>query len=166
MDINTINRFAEFSKAVGTEKDDGMTWSYRWLCNLVGVIGGISCAVSGVFNFVSINPFTIFAGVWMLSNAFVLFLCEAPFCCSFLVFADAVAAHTDKLKPWQKAFIYCGMALFPMFLSFSVTTVMGNAIAFATGVMYGRAALDKKSDAAHQTNDEEMLTGTTDWVSV
>lgn len=41
-------------------------------------------------------------------NAFVLFLCEVPFCCQFIEFANAVAARADKLKPWQKAFFYCG----------------------------------------------------------
>lgn len=40
--------------------------------------------------------------------AFVLFLCEVPFCCQFIEFANAVAARADKLKPWQKAFFYCG----------------------------------------------------------
>lgn len=41
-------------------------------------------------------------------TAFVLFLCEVPFCCQFIEFANAVAARADKLKPWQKAFFYCG----------------------------------------------------------
>ncbi len=41
-------------------------------------------------------------------NAFVLFLCEVPFCCQFIEFANAVAARADKFKPWQKAFFYCG----------------------------------------------------------
>lgn len=36
------------------------------------------------------------------------------------------------------------MALFPIFLSFSITTLFGNAIAFATGVLYGLASLGKK----------------------
>lgn len=41
-------------------------------------------------------------------NAFVLFLCEVPFCCQFIEFANAIAARADKFKPWQKAFFYCG----------------------------------------------------------
>ena len=41
-------------------------------------------------------------------NACVLFLCEVPFCCQFVEFANAVAARADKLRPWQKAFFYCG----------------------------------------------------------
>lgn len=36
------------------------------------------------------------------------------------------------------------MALFPVFLSFSITTLFGNAIAFAAGVLYGLASLGKK----------------------
>lgn len=38
------------------------------------------------------------------------------------------------------------MALFPVFLSFSFTTLFGNAIAFTTGVLYGLASLGKKWD--------------------
>ncbi|KAJ8404450.1 hypothetical protein AAFF_G00337170 [Aldrovandia affinis] len=150
-------------------EDDGMSWWYRWICKIAGVVGGISCAVAGVWNCVTVNPLNIAAGVWMILNACVLFLCEVPFCCQFVEFANAVAARADKLKPWQKAFFYCGMALFPIFLSFSITTLFGNAIAFATGVLYGLASLGKKGDAVsyarlqHQKpGDEEKLTGTTD----
>ncbi|RVE66019.1 hypothetical protein OJAV_G00122300 [Oryzias javanicus] len=150
-----------------TPEDDGMTWWYRWLCKTAGVLGGVSCAISGVWNCVTVNPLNIAAGVWMVLSAFVLFLCEVPFCCQFIEFANAVAARADKLKPWQKAIFYCGMALFPIFLSFSFTTLFGNAIAFATGVLYGLASLGKKGDAVtyarlqHQKQgDEERMTGT------
>lgn len=123
-------------------------------------------------------------------NAFVLFLCEVPFCCQFVEFANAIAARADKLRPWQKALFYCGwerwtstlhgclyntqwkvafsvcfsecvwlryvfigcycdllmfrMAVVPILLKFSFTTLFGNAIAFATGVLYGLASLGKK----------------------
>ncbi|CAB1318795.1 unnamed protein product [Coregonus sp. 'balchen'] len=115
------------------------------------------------------KPVTDDDGMTWWLNAFVLFLCEVPFCCQFIEFANAVAAKADKFKPWQKAFFYCGMALFPIFLSFSITTLFGNAIAFATGVLYGLASLGKKGDAVsyarlnHQKpGNEEKLTGTTD----
>uniref|UniRef100_A0A3Q3IW03 Calcium channel flower domain containing 1 n=1 Tax=Monopterus albus TaxID=43700 RepID=A0A3Q3IW03_MONAL len=70
--------------------------------------------------------------------------CVYPFCCQFIEFANSVAARADKLRSWQKALFYCGMALFPIFLSFSFTTLFGNAITFATGVLYGLASLGKK----------------------
>ncbi|XP_006640693.1 calcium channel flower homolog [Lepisosteus oculatus] len=152
--------------------DDGMSWWYRWICKIAGVVGGISCAIAGIWNCVTINPLNIAAGVWMVLNAFVLFLCEAPFCCQFIEFANAVAARADRLRPWQKAFFYCGMALFPVILSISITTLLGNAIAFGTGVLYGLASLGKKGDAVsyarlqHQKQgDEEKMTGTTDGVA-
>lgn len=50
---------------------------------------------------------TLVCSIWRL-NAFVLFLCEAPFCCQFIEFANAVSARADKLRPWQKAAFYCG----------------------------------------------------------
>ncbi|XP_016384221.1 calcium channel flower homolog [Sinocyclocheilus rhinocerous] len=152
----------------GTD-DDGMSWWYHWICKLAGVLGGISCATMGIWNCVTVNPLNIAAGVWMVLTAIVLFLCEVPFCCQFVEFANAIAARADRLKPWQKALFYCGMALFPVFLSFSITTLFGNAIAFATGVLYGLASLGKKGDAVsyarlqHQKQgDEEKPTETTD----
>ncbi|XP_063066977.1 calcium channel flower homolog [Engraulis encrasicolus] len=141
--------------------DDGMSWWYRWMCKIAGVLGGISCAIAGVWNCVTVNPLNIVAGVWMILNAFVLFLCEVPFCCQFIEFANAVAARADKLKPWHKAVFYCGMAIVPVALKFSFNTLLGNAIAFATGVLYGLASLGKKGDAVgyarlqHQKQPDE-----------
>ncbi|XP_040262144.1 calcium channel flower homolog [Bufo bufo] len=151
-----------------TAPDDGMTWWYRLMCRLAGVLGGISCAVAGLWNCITINPMNIAAGVFMMVNALVLFLCEAPFCCQFIEFANVVASKVDRLRPWQKAFFYCGMALFPIFLSFGITTLFGNAIAFATGVLYGLSALGKKGDAVAYAKlqqqkkqpDEEKQAGT------
>ncbi|XP_067279629.1 calcium channel flower homolog [Pseudorasbora parva] len=152
----------------GTD-DDGMSWWYRWLCKLAGVLGGISCATMGVWNCVTVNPLNIVAGVWMVLTACVLFLCEVPFCCQFVEFANVIAKRADRLKPWQKGLFYCGMALFPIFMRPTITTLFGNAIAFATGVLYGLASLGKKGDAVsyarlqHQKQgDEEKLAGTTD----
>ncbi|NXM82994.1 FLOWR protein, partial [Oenanthe oenanthe] len=88
--------------------DEGMTWWYRWLCRIAGVIGGVSCAFAGLWNCVTINPLNIAAGVWMMLNAFVLILCEAPFCCQFIEFAGAVSARAERLRAWQKAAFYCG----------------------------------------------------------
>ncbi|NXY47213.1 FLOWR protein, partial [Ceuthmochares aereus] len=140
--------------------DDGMTWWYRWLCRIAGVIGGM-CKYP-----LPLRPKDPPPRLRWL-NAFVLFLCEAPFCCQFIEFANAVSARADRLRSWQKAAFYCGMAVFPVMLSLTLTTLFGNAIAFATGVLYGLSALGKKGDAIsyariHQQQkqmDEEKLTG-------
>ncbi|XP_048369259.1 calcium channel flower homolog [Sphaerodactylus townsendi] len=148
--------------------DEGITWWYRWLCRLAGIVGAVSCALAGLFNCITVHPLNIAAGVWMMLNAFVLLLCEAPFCCQFVEFANAVSARADKLRPWQKAAFYCGMAVFPVILSLTLTTLLGNAIAFATGVLYGLSALGKKGDAIsyarmqqlRKPTNDEALTGT------
>ncbi|XP_006863782.1 PREDICTED: calcium channel flower homolog isoform X2 [Chrysochloris asiatica] len=109
-------------------QEEGMTWWYHWLCRLSGVLGAISCAVSGLFNCVTVHPLNIAAGVWMM------------------------------------------MAIVPIVISLTLTTLLGNAIAFATGVLYGLSALGKKGDAISyariqqqkQQADEEMLTETQD----
>ncbi|XP_033614840.1 calcium channel flower homolog [Fukomys damarensis] len=83
----------------------------------------------------------------MIMNAFILLLCEAPFCCQFVEFANKVAERVDQLCSWQKAVFYCGMAVIPIIMSLTLTTLLGNAVAFATGVLYGLSALGKKGDA-------------------
>nr|XP_010952796.1 calcium channel flower homolog [Camelus bactrianus] len=127
-----------------------------------------ACAVSGLFNCITIHPLNIAAGVWMIMNAFILLLCEAPFCCQFIEFANAVAGKADRLRSWQKAAFYCGMAVVPIVISLTLTTLLGNAIAFATGALYGLSALGTKGDAISyariqqqkQQADEEKLTDT------
>ncbi|XP_066896441.1 calcium channel flower homolog isoform X2 [Kogia breviceps] len=107
-------------------QEEGMTWWYRWLCRLSGVLGAVSCAISGLFNCITIHPLNIAAGVWMM------------------------------------------MAVVPIVISLTLTTLLGNAIAFATGVLYGLSALGKKGDAVSyarirqqgQQADEEKLTDT------
>ncbi|KFO21511.1 A disintegrin and metalloproteinase with thrombospondin motifs 13 [Fukomys damarensis] len=96
---------------------------------------------------ITIHPLNIAAGVWMIMNAFILLLCEAPFCCQFVEFANKVAERVDQLCSWQKAVFYCGMAVIPIIMSLTLTTLLGNAVAFATGVLYGLSALGKKGDA-------------------
>lgn len=59
-------------------------------------------------------------------------------------FANTVAEKVDRLRSWQKAVFYCGMAIVPIVMSLTLTTLLGNAIAFATGVLYGLSALGKR----------------------
>ncbi|XP_077005178.1 calcium channel flower homolog isoform X1 [Tamandua tetradactyla] len=149
-------------------QEEAMTWWYRWLCRLSGVLGALSCGICGLFNCITIHPLNIAAGVWMIMSAFILLLCEVPFCCQFLEFATAVAEKADRLRAWQKAVFYCGMAIVPIVISLTLTTLLGNAAAFATGVLYGLSALGKKGDAISyariqqqkQQMDEEQLTET------
>uniref|UniRef100_A0A8D0TX73 Calcium channel flower domain containing 1 n=1 Tax=Sus scrofa TaxID=9823 RepID=A0A8D0TX73_PIG len=138
-------------------------------CSLVPRVSCFqACAISGLFNCITIHPLNIAAGVWMIMNAFILLLCEAPFCCQFVEFANTVAEKVDRLRSWQKAVFYCGMAVVPVVISLTLTTLLGNAIAFATGVLYGLSALGKKGDAISyariqqqkQQADEEKLTAT------
>nr|XP_035964273.1 calcium channel flower homolog isoform X2 [Halichoerus grypus] len=143
-----------------------LTWA--WVGAPAVLTSGQACAISGLFNCVTIHPLNIAAGVWMIMNAFILLLCEAPFCCQFIEFANTVAEKVDRLRSWQKAVFYCGMAIIPVVISLTLTTLLGNAIAFATGVLYGLSALGKKGDAISyariqqqkQQGDEEKLTDT------
>uniref|UniRef100_A0A2K5ZA56 Calcium channel flower domain containing 1 n=1 Tax=Mandrillus leucophaeus TaxID=9568 RepID=A0A2K5ZA56_MANLE len=149
------------SRVRGSERGagEGLPWVLR---------ASGACAISGLFNCITIHPLNIAAGVWMIMNAFILLLCEAPFCCQFIEFANTVAEKVDRLRSWQKAVFYCGMAVVPIVISLTLTTLLGNAIAFATGVLYGLSALGKKGDAIsyariqqqRQQADEEKLAET------
>ncbi|XP_076850490.1 calcium channel flower homolog [Brachyhypopomus gauderio] len=161
----------EASAPAKTETDnDGMSWWYRWICKLGAVLGGMSSAMLGIWNCVTVHPLNIVAGVWMVMAACVLFLIEVPFCCQFVEFANMLASRADKLRPLQKAMLYCGMALFPIFISMTLTTLFGNAITFATGVLYGLSSLGKKGDAVtyarlqhqKQTDEEKLAAVPTD----
>ncbi|KAL7980925.1 hypothetical protein Chor_002079 [Crotalus horridus] len=81
--MNPQEEQPEADGAPAATQDDGMTWWYKWLCRLAGILGAI---------------------------------CPE-------------------------------MAVFPVILSLTLTTLFGNAIAFATGVLYGLSALGKKGDA-------------------
>lgn len=47
-------------------------------------------------------------------------------------------------EPGSEGCLSSRMAAFPVMLSLTLTTLFGNAIAFATGVLYGLSALGKK----------------------
>ncbi|XP_048858547.1 calcium channel flower homolog isoform X2 [Brienomyrus brachyistius] len=140
-------------------EDESITWWYRWMCKGGALVGGVSCAFAGLFNCITINPLNIIAGVWMVMNAFVLFLCEAPFCCQFIEFADVVSSRVEKLRPWQKGAFYCGMAVVPVLISLTFTTLLGNAIPFATGVLCGLGSLGKKGGATTYNQLDQQKQG-------
>lgn len=45
---------------------------------------------------------------------------------------------------WPLTSVPPRMAVIPIVMSLTLTTLLGNAIAFATGVLYGLSALGKK----------------------
>ncbi len=98
--------------------------------------------------------------LWYLESLKEEHLCEIEIFCNiinvFTVISDQFKASllNKSMKCWSKCYILIRMnrdlslslrmALFPIFLSFSITTLFGNAIAFAAGVLYGLASLGKK----------------------
>ncbi len=98
--------------------------------------------------------------LWYLESLKEQHLCEIEIFCNiinvFTIISDQFKASflNKSMKCWSKCYILIRMnrdlslslrmALFPIFLSFSITTLFGNAIAFAAGVLYGLASLGKK----------------------
>ena len=91
------------------EETQGVAWWLRWITRGVGICGGISVGVGGIFTFVShiISPICIVAASFMMVLAFLLFVFEATICCGSISFAQPIVTRIDKVKFWHKAAVYC-----------------------------------------------------------
>ncbi|KAL7853353.1 hypothetical protein AOLI_G00201970 [Acnodon oligacanthus] len=157
--------------AKAASDDDGMSWWYRWICKIAAVLGGISCAGDG--------------GLELCDGAPLKYRCRSldgvdGVCAVYLRGAVLLSVRgvcergggpggPHAALAESAALLRVRWPSSPVFLSLTLTTLFGNAIAFATGVLYGLASLGKKGDAVsyarlqHQKQaDEEKLAGTTD----
>ncbi|WAR31359.1 FLOWR-like protein [Mya arenaria] len=118
------------SNQQNTAQDDQVSWWFKLLARGLGTIGGLDmCEPLGVPE--------ILAG-------FMVVVLEAPCCCPFLDFIDKIGKFSENRPYWQKGALYVGSGIVPILLCFSTTTVLGCALVFGTGVLYGMMALGKK----------------------
>ncbi|EPY87001.1 calcium channel flower-like protein [Camelus ferus] len=138
------------------------------------------CAVSGLFNCITIHPLNIAAGVWMMPGATAISWesAESGFANTKvtimgLASPGAIMVAEDWAGGTASDGVAVRMAVVPIVISLTLTTLLGNAIAFATGALYGLSALGTKhrgcrGDAISyariqqqkQQADEEKLTDT------
>ncbi|KAK3605238.1 hypothetical protein CHS0354_037638 [Potamilus streckersoni] len=128
------------------DSGDQVTWWFKLLTRSVGVIGGIVAMITGVLRCITFTPLCLVAGLIEVLAGFTVVVFEAPCCCPFLDFIDKIGKFSEERPHWQKAVIYAVMAVFPVALCFSMTTIFGSALVFATGALYGMMALGKKAD--------------------
>uniref|UniRef100_A0A8C4R3R0 Uncharacterized protein n=1 Tax=Eptatretus burgeri TaxID=7764 RepID=A0A8C4R3R0_EPTBU len=91
-------------------RSNEMTWWYRIAVRGVGVCAGISSAIAGLWNCITIYPLHLVSGIWMM------------------------------------------LAIVPVIINPGLTSVLGNFITFATGVLYGLTILGKKGDGISYAN--------------
>ena len=91
---------------------------------------------------------------------FVVVLAEAPCCCMFLDFVQTFTNFIERRPVWHKAALYIAISLPAMFFCASLSTFLGSAMLFATGVIYGLMALGKKA-----SRGEMLTTAQTDFLA-
>ncbi|XP_052790904.1 calcium channel flower-like [Mya arenaria] len=139
------------SNQQNTAQDDQVSWWFKLLARGLGTIGGLVAMVMGIMRCLTFTPLCLVAGILELLAGFMVVVLEAPCCCPFLDFIDKIGKFSENRPYWQKGALYVGSGIVPILLCFSTTTVLGCALVFGTGVLYGMMALGKKASR------EEML---------
>ncbi|XP_014779321.1 calcium channel flower homolog [Octopus bimaculoides] len=126
------------------QNNDGISWWFKFMAKGVGVFGGLVAMASGVVTCVTLTAACLAAGIAQLCVGFVTVVFEGPCCCPFLDFITQIGKFSDNRPHWQKAMFYTLSSLIPIVMCFSLSTVFGCCLVFATGVLYGIMALGKK----------------------
>ncbi|KAJ0181556.1 hypothetical protein K1T71_002278 [Dendrolimus kikuchii] len=130
------------------QKDD-VPWWMRYAGRGLGTVGSAICMFFGLLNCTGIFTFDVqclIAGIWQIFAGFIVMVCEAPCCCFFIDYVQTLSDKIETRPYWNKAVLYVGLSLPPFMLCFvSVSTIIGDGLIFATGVVYGMMALGKKA---------------------
>nr|CAH0112732.1 unnamed protein product [Daphnia galeata] len=127
-------------------------WWLKYAGRGMGTFGGIVAMALGLWTCISFSPICIVAGIWQIMAGFVVVLAEAPCCCMFLDFVQTFTNFIDRRPVWHKAGFYILISLPAMFLCAGLSTFLGSAMLFATGVVYGLMALGKKASRGEMLN--------------
>ncbi|KAH3797106.1 calcium channel flower-like [Dreissena polymorpha] len=126
-------------------QDDQVSWWFKLLARGLGTVGGIVAMILGIVRCLTFTPLCLVGGILELFLGFMVVVLEAPCCCPFLDFIDKIGKFSESRPFWQKGALYTVSSLLPIILCFSTTTVLGSALVFGTGVLYGMMALGKKA---------------------
>lgn len=83
---------------------------------------------------------------------FVVMAIEAPCCCMFIDYVQQLADKADQRPYWNRAALYCIIAIPPILLCFGLGSLFGSGLIFATGAVYGMMAIGKKATAEEMRN--------------
>lgn len=126
---------------------DGVPWWMKYLGKAAGITAGVVAMLFGAWACITVSPLCMVAGIWQICAGFLMIVIEAPFCCMFLDFVASFAEMVERRPPWQKTALYIVLAIPPLFLCFSLTTLVGSGGIAATGVLYGMQCIGKKASA-------------------
>ncbi|XP_012256883.2 calcium channel flower isoform X2 [Athalia rosae] len=127
-------------------KDD-VAWWMKYAGRGLGTVGGLIAILLGAWCSVDIlwgDVASLIAGIWQMVAGFLVIMVEAPCCCVFIDFVQNISDLADRRPYWNRAAVYCLIALPAVILSHGIDTIFGSGLIFGTGVIYGLMSLGKK----------------------
>ncbi|XP_067937507.1 calcium channel flower-like [Watersipora subatra] len=124
---------------------DAKPWWFRWLQKGACVIAGLLCVILGLFACITLKSVCLAAGILQAILGVLIFLLEAPCCCAYLDFIDAIAKFSDGRPAYQKAILYCLLPIAPVAICPEPSTVAGCLFVFLCGLSFAFIALGPKA---------------------
>ncbi|XP_055591903.1 calcium channel flower isoform X1 [Uranotaenia lowii] len=127
---------------------DDVPWHLKYGGRAVGIVGGFFAVLFGLYNCIGIllgDVGCLVGGILQILAGFVVLAIEAPCCFIFIDYVQQVAEKADQRPYWNRAALYCGIAIPPVILCLGLGSLFGCGLIFVTGMIYGMMALGKKA---------------------
>jgi len=144
-------------------KDD-VPWWMKYAGRGLGTVGGMVAILLGVWSCIGIifgDVSCLISGMWQMVAGALVIMIEAPCCCLFIDFVQNVSDWMEKRPYWNRAAVYCVIALPAVFLCHELQIILGSGLIFTTGVIYGLMSLGKKASQQEMISNAERETNAT-----
>ncbi|XP_035788990.1 calcium channel flower-like isoform X1 [Anopheles albimanus] len=127
---------------------DDVPWHLKYGGRAAGIVGGFFAVLFGLYNCIGIllgDVGCLVGGILQILAGFVVLAIEAPCCFIFIDFVQQAAEKADQRPYWNRAALYCLIAIPPVIMCFGLGSLFGCGLIFVTGMLYGMMALGKKA---------------------
>uniref|UniRef100_A0A182MXU1 Calcium channel flower n=1 Tax=Anopheles dirus TaxID=7168 RepID=A0A182MXU1_9DIPT len=127
---------------------DDVPWHLKYGGRAAGIVGGFFAVLFGLYNCIGIllgDVGCLVGGILQILAGFVVLAIEAPCCFIFIDYVQQAAEKADQRPYWNRAALYCIIALPPVFMCLGLGSLFGCGLIFVTGMLYGMMALGKKA---------------------
>ncbi|XP_069690579.1 calcium channel flower isoform X1 [Periplaneta americana] len=141
-------------------KDD-VPWWMKYAGRGLGTAGSLVAIGLGLWNCVGIvigQVDCLIGGMWQMVAGALVIVIEAPCCCLFIDFVQNFSDWVEKRPYWNRAALYCVIALPAIFLCPGLGSIFGSGLIFTTGVIYGLMALGRKATQEEMISNAERET--------
>lgn len=127
---------------------DDVPWHLKYGGRAAGIVGGFFAVLFGLYNCIGIllgDVGCLIGGILQIVAGFVVLAIEAPCCFIFIDYVQQAAEKADQRPYWNRAALYCIIAIPPVVLCLGLGSLFGCGLIFVTGMLYGMMALGKKA---------------------